>query len=283
MSVGLKELLEAGVHFGHQTKRWNPKMRKYIYGERNGIYIIDLQKSVRKLREAHGFIKRTVAEGQPVLFVGTKRQAQDVVESEAKRAQMFYVNQRWLGGMLTNFQTIRKNIDRMKKLESWGTDGTYDRLPKKEVAQLEKDRKKLEKNLNGIRDLNQLPGAVYIIDTRKEHIAVMEARRLGIPVVAILDTNCDPEVVDYPIPGNDDAIRSIRLITSAIADAAIEGLESRPQRGAAEKPISVTTSELDALAQTLDKEAELTPEVKEAEMAPETVEAAAGEETVEER
>jgi len=243
--ISMKELLEAGVHFGHQTKRWNPKMRKYIYGERNGIHILDLQKTVKKFQEAYDFVKGIVGEGQSVLFVGTKRQAQDIVEGEAKRGSMFYVNQRWLGGMLTNFATIRKNVDRLKKLETWKTDGTYERLPKKEVAGLEKDRIKLEKNLSGIREMSVLPGAVYIVDTKIEKIAVLEAKRLGIPIIAILDTNCDPEEMDFVIPGNDDAIRSIKLITSRIADAAIEGLQLRSQRAMeAGKPAAVTAADL---------------------------------------
>lgn len=228
--ISMKELLEAGVHFGHQTKRWNPKMKKYIFGERNGIYIIDLQKTVKRFDAAYEFVKGTVAEGRSILFVGTKRQAQEVVETESKRCQMFYVNQRWLGGMLTNFQTIRKNIERLKKLEAASTDGTYDRLTKKEISDLEKDRVKLEKYLNGIKDMNTLPGAVYIVDTKKEHIAVQEAKRLEIPVIAILDTNCDPEDADLIIPGNDDALRAIRLITTRIADAAIEGLQIRAKK-----------------------------------------------------
>ncbi len=261
-SFTVRELLEAGVHFGHQTKRWNPKMRRYIYGERNGIYIIDLQKSVRKLRTAYDFVKQTVANGQSIMFIGTKRQAQEVIDAEAKRCQMFFVNQRWLGGMLTNFQTIRKNIDRMKKLETYKADGTYDRLPKREVARLEKDRVKLERYLHGIRDMTALPGAVFVVDTKKERIGVIESRRLGIPVVAILDTNCDPEDVDFPIPGNDDAIRSIRLIASYMADAAIEGLASRQQRGGgAEKPVAVTASELDQMAGTIVAADRSTPEV----------------------
>jgi small subunit ribosomal protein S2 len=244
-SISMKELLEAGVHFGHQTKRWNPKMKKYIYGARNGIHILDLQQTVRKFRDAYAFVKETVASGQPILFVGTKRQAHEIVEAEAKRCSMFYVNQRWIGGMLTNFSTIRKNIERLKKLETWKTDGTYDRLPKKEVSQLEKDRMKLERYLSGIRDISDLPGAVFIVDTKAEHISVLEATRLGIPIIAIVDTNCDPEVVDWVIPGNDDAIRSIKLITSRIADAALEGLELRAQRMAeARKPEEVTAADM---------------------------------------
>jgi small subunit ribosomal protein S2 len=243
--INMKELLEAGVHFGHQTKRWNPKMKKYIYGERNGIHIVDLQKTVKKFQEAYEFAKGIVAEGQSVLFIGTKRQAQDIVESEAKRCSMFYVNQRWLGGMLTNFSTIRKNVERLKQIETWKTDGTFERLPKKEVMGLEKDRMKLERYLAGIREMSALPGAVYIVDTNVERICVMEAKRLGIPIIAIVDTNCDPEDVDFVIPGNDDAIRSIKLVTARIADAAIEGLQLRTQKGPeTEKPAAVTTADL---------------------------------------
>ncbi|MBI3609143.1 MAG: 30S ribosomal protein S2 [Nitrospirae bacterium] len=229
-AIMMKELLEAGVHFGHQTKRWNPKMKKYIYGERNGIYVIDLQKTVKCFESAYAFVKQTAADGRAVLFVGTKRQAQDVIETEAKRCQMFYVNQRWMGGMLTNFQTIRKNVERLKKLEAAQMDGTHDRLTKKEVAQFEKDRMKLEKYLGGIKTMSALPGAVFIADTKKDHIAVQEAKRLEIPVIAILDTNCDPEDADFIIPGNDDALRSIKLITTRIADAALEGLQLRTKK-----------------------------------------------------
>jgi small subunit ribosomal protein S2 len=217
--VGLKELLEAGVHFGHQTKRWNPKMKKYIFGERNGVYIIDLQ----KFGEAYAFVRDAVAEGATVLFVGTKRQAQDIVETEAKRCGMYYVNQRWLGGMLTNFQTLRKSADKLKKLEAAKTDGTFDRLTKKEASDMEKERVQLERILGGIKAMTELPGVVFLIDCKKENIAVREANRLGIPVVAIVDTNCDPDEVDYVIPGNDDAIRGLKLITARVADAVIEG------------------------------------------------------------
>jgi small subunit ribosomal protein S2 len=221
--MGLKELLEAGVHFGHQTKRWNPKMKKYIFGERNGVYIIDLQKTVKKFGEAYAFVRDTVAEGATVLFVGTKRQAQDIVETEAKRCGMYYVNQRWLGGMLTNFQTLRKSADKLKKLEAAKIDGSLDRLTKKEAAGREKERTQLERILGGIKTMTELPGIVFLIDCKKENIAVHEANRLGIPVVAIVDTNCDPDEVDYVIPGNDDAIRGLKLISARIADAVIEG------------------------------------------------------------
>jgi small subunit ribosomal protein S2 len=227
--VFIKELLEAGVHFGHQKNRWNPKMKKFIFGERNGIYIIDLQKTVKKFQAAYEFVKNTAAEGQTILFAGTKRQAQEIIEEEAKRCGMFYVTQRWLGGMLTNFQTIRKSIERLKKLEAARTDGTFERLPKKEVIKLEKEREYLEKNLGGIKEMNTLPGAIFIVDTRMERTAVLEARRLMIPIVAIVDTNCNPEEISYPIPGNDDALRAIKLITGKIADAVLEGRQRAGQ------------------------------------------------------
>jgi len=223
MVATMKELLEAGVHFGHQVKRWNPKMKRYIFGERNGIYIIDLQKTLKGLEEAYNFIRQVSTQNHPVLFVGTKKQAQDSIAEESKRAGIFYVNQRWLGGMLTNFSTIKRSIDRLKKIDKMKEDGTYERLTKKEVARLEKERTKLEKNLSGIKDMGQLPGAVFIVDPRKERIAVAEARKLTIPIVAIVDTNCDPDEIDYVIPGNDDAIRAITLISSRMANAIIEG------------------------------------------------------------
>ena len=222
-SLTMKELLEAGVHFGHQTKRWNPKMQKYIFGERNGIYIIDLQKTLKKFREAYAFVRDLAAGGGTVLFVGTKKQAQDTVFEEAGRCGMFYVNQRWLGGSLTNFQTIRKSIARLKRLEEMKEAGEYERVPKKEALELDRERQKLEKALVGIKAMEHLPAAVFIIDPRKERIAVAEAQRLGISIVAIVDTNCDPTGIDYPIPGNDDAIRAVRLITSRVADAILEG------------------------------------------------------------
>lgn len=228
-TVSIKELLEAGVHFGHQTNRWNPKMKKYIYGERNGIYIIDLQKTTKKFQTAYEFVKSVAAEGQAILFVGTKRQAQEIITDEAKRCGMFYVTHRWLGGMLTNFQTIRKSIEKLKKLEAARTDGTFERLPKKEVSKLEKEREQLEKNLGGIKEMINLPGAVYVVDTRMERTAVLEARRLMIPIVAIVDTNCDPDEINYPIPGNDDALRAIKLVTAKIADAVIEGRQRAGQ------------------------------------------------------
>jgi small subunit ribosomal protein S2 len=222
-ALTMKELLEAGVHFGHQTKRWNPKMQKYIFGERNGIYIIDLQKTLKKFREAYAFVRDLAAGGGTMLFIGTKKQAQDTVFEEASRCGAFYVNQRWLGGTLTNFETIRKSIGRLKKLEEMKEAGEWDRLPKKEGLELERERQKLEKALIGIKTMDHLPSTVFIIDPRKEKIAVAEAQRLGIPIVAIVDTNCDPSGIDYPVPGNDDAIRAVRLITARIADAMLEG------------------------------------------------------------
>jgi len=237
--ITIKELLEAGVHFGHQTNRWNPKMKRFIFGERNGIYIVDLQQTVQCFDTAYAFVRDTVAAGESVLFVGTKRQAVDILEEEAKRCRMFYVNQRWLGGMLTNFQTIRRSVEKLKKLEAAMTDGTHERLTKKEVSQMEKERVKLERSLSGIKNMNSLPGCVFVLDTRVERIAVQEANRLAIPVVAIVDTNCDPDSIDYPIPGNDDAIRSIKLVASRIADACIEGLHLRSQREDSEKAAAV--------------------------------------------
>jgi len=222
-AISMKQLLEAGVHFGHQTKRWNPKMKPFIFGARNGIYIIDLQKTVTLARNAFRFVSEAVARGGSVLFVGTKKQAQDAIREEAQRAGMFYVTNRWLGGTLTNFKTVKQGIERLKTIEKMAADGTYDRLPKKEIAQLEREREKLEKNLGGVKDLSRLPSALFIVDTKKEHIAVHEANRLGIPVVAVVDTNCDPEGIDYVIPGNDDAFRSIRLFTGKVAEACIEG------------------------------------------------------------
>ena len=232
--VSMKQLLEAGVHFGHQTRRWNPKMAKYIFTERNGIYIIDLQKTVKKLEEAYNFVRDLSVEGKSVLFVGTKKQAQDSVKEEAERAGAYYVNARWLGGMLTNFTTIRTRIERLKQLRAMEEDGTFELLPKKEVVKLNLEIEKLEKFLGGIKDMKEIPGALFIIDPRKERIAVAEAKKLGIPIVAIVDTNCDPDEVDYVIPGNDDAIRAVKLISSAIAHAIIEGNEGRMGAAAAE-------------------------------------------------
>ena len=221
--VSMKQLLEAGVHFGHQTRRWNPKMAPYIFTERNGIYIIDLQKTVKKLEEAYMFVRDVAANGDTILFVGTKKQAQDSVRDEAERCGMPLVNARWLGGMLTNFNTIQKRIKRLGQLKAMEENGTFDMLPKKEVIKLKLEIEKLEKYLGGVKDMNKLPGALFIVDTRKERNAIAEAHKLGIPVVAIADTNCDPDEIDYPIPGNDDAIRAIKLISSIMANAMIEG------------------------------------------------------------
>jgi small subunit ribosomal protein S2 len=232
--VTMKELLEAGVHFGHQTRRWNPKMKPYIFGARNGIYIIDLQQTVRLFKTAYEFVVDTVASGESILFVGTKKQAQDAIYEEANRCEMFYVHNRWLGGMLTNFETIKKGIERLKYLTTIFADGSVNRFPKKERLKLDKERGKLDNNLGGIRDMQRLPAALFVVDAKNENIAVREARRLGIPVVAIVDTNCNPDEIDYIIPGNDDAIRAIRLMTSRIADACIEGREQMEERLQAE-------------------------------------------------
>ena len=221
--ISMKQLLEAGVHFGHQTRRWNPKMKEYIFAERNGIYIIDLQKTVKKIEEAYNFVRQLAEEDKTILFVGTKKQAQESIEQEAKRCDMFYVNQRWLGGMLTNFKTIQGRIARLHKIEQMEESGEFDLLPKKEVTQLKLEQEKLVKNLGGIKEMKKLPAALFVVDPRKEHIAVAEARTLHIPIIAIIDTNCDPDEVDYPIPGNDDAIRAVKLIAAKMADAVIEG------------------------------------------------------------
>ena len=221
--ISMKQLLEAGVHFGHQTRRWNPKMKQYIFTERNGIYIIDLQMTVKKIEEAYYFIRDLAAQDKTILFVGTKKQAQESIEQEAKRCEMFYVNQRWLGGMLTNWKTIQTRIARLKKIDQMEANGDFDLLPKKEVIGLLNEREKLEKNLGGIKEMKKLPAALFVVDPRKEHIAIAEARSLGIPIVAIIDTNCDPDEVDYPIPGNDDAIRAVKLIAAKMADAVLEG------------------------------------------------------------
>jgi small subunit ribosomal protein S2 len=221
----MKQLLEAGVHFGHQTRRWNPKMARYIYGERNGIYIVDLQKTVKKLKEATKYVKDLVATGEKIVFVGTKKQAKDAIQEEATRCGMYFVNQRWLGGTLTNFQTIKKTIARMKDVKRQSEDGSLDKLPKKEKFLALKDLEKMEKSIGGIKSMTELPGAIFVVDTKKEHNALMEARKLGIAIVGIVDTNCDPDEVDYIIPGNDDAIRAVRLIVSLIADSVNEGAE----------------------------------------------------------
>lgn len=248
--VTMKELLESGVHFGHQVKRWNPKMKKYIFGERNGIHIIDLQKTLKGVEEAYSFVRNLSSTGAPVLFVGTKKQAQDAVAEEANRAEAFYVNNRWLGGMLTNFTTVRKSIERLKKIETMKEDGTYNVLTKKEVAGLEKERIKLDKNLSGIKNMVNLPGALFVIDPKKEKIAIAEARRLSIPIVAVVDSNCDPDEADYVIPGNDDAIRAIKLISSKMAEAVREGrgsleksLEAKSESAAIEEKIGQEVAE----------------------------------------
>ncbi len=221
--VSMKQLLEAGVHFGHQTRRWNPKMAKFIFTERNGIYIIDLQKTVKKVEEAYSFMREVAQAGEVILFVGTKKQAQESVKEEAERCNMFYVNERWLGGMLTNFQTIETRIKRLKKLEEMAEDGTFEVLPKKEVIGLRHEMEKLEKYLGGIKDMPAMPGALFVVDPKKERIAIAEAKKLGIPIIATVDTNCDPDEIDYPIPANDDAIRAVKLLTGKMADAILEG------------------------------------------------------------
>ncbi|MBE6100258.1 MAG: 30S ribosomal protein S2 [Anaerovibrio sp.] len=232
--VSMKQLLEAGVHFGHQTRRWNPKMAKYIFTERNGIYIIDLQKTVKKAEEAYNFVRSVAEEGKSILFVGTKKQAQEAIKEEAIKADMYYVNERWLGGMMTNFKTIQTRVKRLKELETMAEDGTFDVLTKKEVQGLKHEMEKLEKYLGGIKEMKELPGALFIVDPRKERIAVAEAHKLNIPIVAIIDTNCDPDEIDYPIPGNDDAIRAVRLLTGKIADAVIEGRQGQSTEAPAE-------------------------------------------------
>ena len=252
--ITMKELLESGVHFGHQTKRWNPKMKQYIFGARNGIYIIDLQKTVRMFRKVYDFVVDTVASGKLILFVGTKKQARDSIYEEANRCEMFYVHNRWLGGMLTNFQTIKKSIERLNYLNTIVNDGSINLFPKKEGLKLEKDRIKLDNNLGGIRTMNNLPGAIFVVDPKNEAIAVHEGRRLGIPIIAIVDTNCNPDDIDYIIPGNDDAIRAIRLITSRIADACIEGKERLNEKQQAE-----TDKEVEEVSEVTTVGAELKP------------------------
>ncbi|MBW2140142.1 MAG: 30S ribosomal protein S2 [Deltaproteobacteria bacterium] len=241
--ITMKQLLEAGVHFGHQTRRWNPKMKPYIFGARNGIYIIDLQKTVQLFKTAYNFIVETVGNGHSVLFVGTKKQAADSIYEEAGRAGMFFVNQRWLGGMLTNFQTIKQSIDRLKRLEQMKEDGSINNFPKKEILSMERLMEKLRRNLGGIKDMDRLPGAIFVIDPRREKIAVSEARKLHIPVVAVVDSNCDPDEIDYVIPGNDDAIRAIRLMASRIADACIEGKDRLEEKMAAEAEVEQEAEE----------------------------------------
>jgi small subunit ribosomal protein S2 len=254
-SISMKELLEAGVHFGHQTKRWNPKMKEYIFGERNGIYIIDLQKTLKLFKDAMRFVGEAAAQGKTVLFVGTKRQAQEAIAEEATRCSQFYVNQRWLGGLLTNMTTVQKSIKRLKELDAMAAEGNWDGRAKKEVVRMERDRKHLNQNLAGIKDMNGLPDVLFVVDSNKEAIAVEEARKLGIAVVAVVDTNCDPDKVDYVIPGNDDALRAIRLFTNKIADAGVEGRQlASEQDFAAEKIISDETpvEEIPEYAQYVD-------------------------------
>ena len=261
--VSMKQLLECGVHFGHQTRRWNPKMKPYIFTERNGIYIIDLQKTVKGLEKAYDFVREVSKSGGTLLFVGTKRQAQDPIREEALKAGQYYINQRWLGGLLTNFATIRRRVMRMVELQGMETDGTINKYPKKEIIQLRKEREKLEKYLSGIKDMKDIPDALFIIDPRRETIAVLEAHKLGIPVISIVDTNCDPDVIDYPIPGNDDAIRAIELVVGLMSNAFIEGRQgqdSRVERAIEEeieevKEASVVPEELDAVVEEIDKEA----------------------------
>ena len=254
--VSMKQLLEAGVHFGHQTRRWNPKMKKYIFQERNGIYIIDLQKTVKMMDVAYNFIRELAARGGKVLFVGTKKQAQDAIKEEATRCGMFYVNQRWLGGTLTNFQTIKTRIDRLKEIEKMEEDGTFEVLPKKEVLVLKREKERLEKFLGGIKEMTEYPDAIFIVDPRKERIAVQEARKLNIPIVAMVDTNCDPDEIDYVIPANDDAIRAVRLITSKIADAVIEGRQGESVQETEVKPEENTEQEAEVQQEAEAVEAE---------------------------
>ena len=242
--VAMKQLLEAGVHFGHQTKRWDPKMAEYIYQARNGIHIIDLQKTSKKIDEAYAFMKEVAEEGKDILFVGTKKQAQECVKDAALKSNMFYIDQRWLGGMLTNFKTIRKRIERLNKLQEMESDGTFDVLPKKEVAALRNEMEKLEKNLGGIKEMTRMPGAMFVVDPKNERIAVLEAKKLNIPIIGLVDTNCNPEDVDYPIPGNDDAIRAVKLITDVMANAIIEGrqgetFEEMPEEIVSEEATSI--------------------------------------------
>ena len=260
--ITMKQLLESGVHFGHQTRRWNPKMKPFIFGERNGIHIIDLQQTIKYFEIAYEFVVNLVSEGGKLLFVGTKKQAQDTIKEEAQRCGMYYVNHRWLGGTLTNFKTIQQSVEKLKKIESWFEDGTIERFPKKERLKLERLKNKLERNLAGIKDMESLPQALYIVDPVYEEIAVKEARKLGIPIVAIVDTNCDPDLIDYIIPGNDDAIRAIKLITSKIADACIEGLEIYKEKVAA---MSDKEEQIEGVESEEEKAEEILKEVLETE------------------
>jgi small subunit ribosomal protein S2 len=263
MSLSIRDMLEAGVHFGHQTQRWNPKMKQYIFGARNGIYIIDLQKTHELYQKAFRFLVETVSNGDKVLFVGTKKQAQEVVEEQARRSQQFFVTQRWLGGMLTHFKTLKQSLDRFRAIDKMAEDGTFQKLPKKEVLGMERERSKLEKNLGGVKDMTRLPGALFVIDPGKEHIAVLEAKKLGIPVVGVVDTNCDPDMVDYVIPGNDDAIRSIRLFVTSVADACAEGNQKygevlsqkkAEERDDAKKARSQPEEQMESMAEAQNKE-----------------------------
>ncbi|MBQ9941456.1 MAG: 30S ribosomal protein S2 [Christensenellaceae bacterium] len=251
--ISMKQLLEAGVHFGHQTRRWNPKMKKFIFTERNGIYIIDLQKTVKKVEEAYFFMRDVAIEGKPILFVGTKKQAQESVEAEAKRCGQYFVSNRWLGGMLTNFKTIRSRINRLNTIEKMEETGEINLLPKKEVIKMMHEKEKLEKNLGGIRNLPGTPGAMFIVDPRKERIAVAEAKALGIPTIAIVDTNCDPDEIDYPIPGNDDAIRAVKLIVAKMADAVLEGKQGEQLEDEAAPVVSEEQAEAEAIAAIADE------------------------------
>ena len=270
MAVTMKELLECGVHFGHQTRRWNPKMAEYIFAERNGIYIIDLQKTLRMLETAVDFVQDIASKGGGVLFVGTKRQSQEAVKSEAARCEMYHVNHRWLGGMLTNFQTIRRSVNRLDKLDADETNGVFEQMPKKEVIRLRREKGKLDNNLSGIREMKRLPEAVIVTDTRKEHTAIAEANKLGIPIIAIVDTNCDPDPVDLPVPGNDDAIRSIRLICSVLAEAVIQGRGGALEGAeASEAEQSETVAPVDAVLQAERHEEESAAILEEAQLSAE--------------
>ena len=263
-NITMKELLEAGVHFGHQTKRWNPKMKEYIFGERNGIYIIDLQKTLKMFKEASKFVQELAADGKIVLFVGTKRQAQDAIAEEATKCGGFYINQRWLGGLLTNWVTVQKSVKRLKELDEMATDGRYELLPKKEVIKLERERKHLQANLAGIKNMSRLPDAVFVIDSNKEQIAVREARKLGIPVVAVVDTNCDPSEVDYVIPGNDDALRAIRLFTSKISESIAEGAQLMTDKQVADMTAATEQAQAREMQQAEDAAAALEVRAQEA-------------------
>ena len=261
--VAMKQLLEAGVHFGHQTRRWDPKMAEYIFQARNGIHIIDLQKTSKKLDEAYSFVKEQAEEGKTVLFVGTKKQAQECMKEAALKCGMYYVDQRWLGGMLTNFGTIKTRIQRLKDLETMAEDGTFDVLPKKEVILLKKEMEKLEKNLGGIKDMEELPGVIFLVDPKKERIAILEARKLGIPVVGLVDTNCNPEEVDYAIPGNDDAIRAVKLIADVMANAVIEGKQGESFEPEVEEQIAETSEEATSIEEVVENAEETEKEDKE--------------------